>query len=186
MVTIRNISINGIGSGVNGVRFVSGKALHIEHCTIASFTNHGIDIEPSAGGGQAFVQDTVSRDNGGSGISGFPRRFQYRYQSTTPALTITLLPTAAAECRPQVSLRDKSEQDTKLARSNPQLGSAKQAEVPMQIWFEKVPEGLSSYRRPALLLGHPGHELKVLGWLAENRPRVYVLTDGSGFDGASL
>ena len=55
----------------------------------------------------------------------------------------------------------------------------------MQIWFEKVPEGLSSYRRPALLLGHPGHELKVLGWLAENRPRVYVLTDGSGLDGPS-
>jgi hypothetical protein len=55
----------------------------------------------------------------------------------------------------------------------------------MQLWFEKVPEGLCSYRNPALLLGHPGHELKVLGWLAENRPRVYVLTDGSGLDGAS-
>jgi hypothetical protein len=69
VVTRRNISINGIGSGIKGVKFVSGKALHIEHCTIASFTNHGIDIEPSAGGGQAFVQDTVSQDNGGSGIS---------------------------------------------------------------------------------------------------------------------
>src|ERR1700720_1629366 len=55
----------------------------------------------------------------------------------------------------------------------------------MQLWFEKVPEGLSSYRRPALLVGHPGHELRVLGWLAENRPRVYVLTDGSGPDGTS-
>src|SRR5690242_16407677 len=41
VVTIRNISINGIGSGINGVKFVSGKARHIEHCAIAGFTNHG-------------------------------------------------------------------------------------------------------------------------------------------------
>lgn len=55
----------------------------------------------------------------------------------------------------------------------------------MQLWFEKIPEGLCSYRRPALLIGHPGHELRVLGWLAENRAHVYVLTDGSGLDGRS-
>jgi hypothetical protein len=63
--------------------------------------------------------------------------------------------------------------------------NTQEAEVSMQLWFEKVPEGLSSYRRPVLLVGHPGHELRVLGWLAENRPRVYVLTDGSGLDGTS-
>ena len=34
VVTIRNLSFNGIGSGLNGIRFVSGKALHIEHCSI--------------------------------------------------------------------------------------------------------------------------------------------------------
>jgi LmbE family N-acetylglucosaminyl deacetylase len=33
-----------------------------------------------------------------------------------------------------------------------------------------------------LLIGHPGHELRVLGWLAEARPTVCVLTDGSGSD----
>jgi hypothetical protein len=69
VVTVRNISINGIGSGINGVKFLSGKALHIEHCAIANFTNHGIDLEPSAGGGQVFVEDTVSQDNTGSGIA---------------------------------------------------------------------------------------------------------------------
>jgi hypothetical protein len=55
----------------------------------------------------------------------------------------------------------------------------------MQLSFEIVPEGLWSYKRPALFIGHPGHELKVFGWLAENRPRVYVLTDGSGSGGSS-
>ena len=37
---------------------------------------------------------------------------------------------------------------------------------------------------PALLVvGHPGHELRVHGWLSEARPLVVVLTDGSGHGG---
>src|SRR4051812_28087795 len=31
-----------------------------------------------------------------------------------------------------------------------------------------------------LIVAHPGHELRVYGWLVAERPRVYVLTDGSG------
>ena len=39
---------------------------------------------------------------------------------------------------------------------------------------------------PALLVvGHPGHELRVHGWLEANRPVVMVLTDGSGHTGVS-
>jgi len=68
VVTIRNLSFNGIGSGLSGIRFISGKALHIEHCSISGFTNHGIDIEPTSTGGLIFVEDTVSQDNAGSGI----------------------------------------------------------------------------------------------------------------------
>jgi len=32
----------------------------------------------------------------------------------------------------------------------------------------------------ALVVAHPGHELRVYGWLAQARPVVFVLTDGSG------
>jgi hypothetical protein len=39
--------------------------------------------------------------------------------------------------------------------------------------------------RWAMVLGHPGHELRVLGWLRAQRPCVAVLTDGSGSDGRS-
>jgi hypothetical protein len=35
-------------------------------------------------------------------------------------------------------------------------------------------------RRAALVAGHPGHELRVLGWLRACQPAVAVLTDGSG------
>ena len=34
--------------------------------------------------------------------------------------------------------------------------------------------------RAALVIAHPGHELCVYGWIAKLRPRVFVLTDGSG------
>jgi hypothetical protein len=39
--------------------------------------------------------------------------------------------------------------------------------------------------RAALVIAHPGHELRVHGWLELARPRVFVLTDGSGRTGRS-
>src|SRR6266550_6442484 len=38
----------------------------------------------------------------------------------------------------------------------------------------------SADRRTALVIGHPGHELLVHGWLEETHPVVFVFTDGSG------
>ena len=39
---------------------------------------------------------------------------------------------------------------------------------------------------PAILvIAHPGHELRVHGWLETTRPEVWVLTDGSGHTGRS-
>lgn len=39
--------------------------------------------------------------------------------------------------------------------------------------------------RTALVIGHPGHELLIHGWLERTRPLVFVLTDGSGGEGVS-
>jgi len=36
-----------------------------------------------------------------------------------------------------------------------------------------------------LVVAHPGHELRVYGWMVQARPVVHVLTDGSGSDGES-
>lgn len=44
---------------------------------------------------------------------------------------------------------------------------------------------IDSFRQCALLIAHPGHELRVHGWLEKTRPIVYVLTDGSGRSGNS-
>ncbi|HEY2290806.1 MAG TPA: hypothetical protein VGM86_08910 [Thermoanaerobaculia bacterium] len=37
----------------------------------------------------------------------------------------------------------------------------------------------------ALVIGHPGHELRVHHWIERTRPLVFVLTDGSGHTGVS-
>lgn len=34
--------------------------------------------------------------------------------------------------------------------------------------------------KPILILAHPGHELRLTAWMARERPRVFVLSDGSG------
>jgi hypothetical protein len=34
--------------------------------------------------------------------------------------------------------------------------------------------------RAALVIGHPGHELRILGWLRARKPLVLILTDGAG------
>jgi len=38
---------------------------------------------------------------------------------------------------------------------------------------------------PALLIAHPGHELRIHGWLEAARPDVFIITDGSGATGVS-
>jgi hypothetical protein len=43
----------------------------------------------------------------------------------------------------------------------------------------------NSSKRSLLLIGHPGHELRLYGWVAKTRPLVCILTDGSGSDGVS-
>jgi hypothetical protein len=43
----------------------------------------------------------------------------------------------------------------------------------------RLPESIAGHRA-LLVVAHPGHELRVHGWLERARPEVWVLTDGSG------
>lgn len=40
-------------------------------------------------------------------------------------------------------------------------------------------------RRSLLVIAHPGHELRLYGWIRKERPLVAILTDGSGSTGIS-
>jgi len=68
VVILRNLRINGIGTGINGIRWLSGKALTVENCDIFGFTTNGIDIA-KADGGKAFVHNTVVQNVGQAGLS---------------------------------------------------------------------------------------------------------------------
>jgi hypothetical protein len=67
VVTLRNLRINGVGVATNGIRFVSGQTLHIEHCSVFGWMNAGIDIEPT-NVSKVFIDDTTSTDNGFAGL----------------------------------------------------------------------------------------------------------------------
>ena len=73
VVTIRNITIQGLaqatsGVGLNGIQLLNAKSLHVEHCTIQNFGQNGINIA-SGTGTKVFVDDTVSRGNTGNGLN---------------------------------------------------------------------------------------------------------------------
>jgi nitrous oxidase accessory protein NosD len=44
VVVLRNLSINGAGSGLSGIRFLAGRTLRVEKCSIAGFNTRGIDM----------------------------------------------------------------------------------------------------------------------------------------------
>jgi len=67
VVILRNLRINGIGTGLNGVQFLSGKALGIENCAIFGFTQNGINIASS--GGRVWVTNSAVTKNAGHGVS---------------------------------------------------------------------------------------------------------------------
>jgi hypothetical protein len=67
VVTLRNLRINGIEGtgtgGLNGIRYLSGAALHVENCNIFGFTGDGINVATSTLGA-LFVTDTFLTNNG--------------------------------------------------------------------------------------------------------------------------
>jgi hypothetical protein len=99
VVVLRGLTLDGSsGGGLSGIQFNSGAALHIEDCTINSFgtgiqikpsaasqifikntvvrnsstangDGNAIEVVPSGGQTQVFIQDTIVGNNGGTGIS---------------------------------------------------------------------------------------------------------------------
>jgi hypothetical protein len=68
IVYIRNLSINGAGTGVNGINFVSGAKVYVENCTITGVTTNGILANLTTTGKNLFVKN-VSIRNAPTGIS---------------------------------------------------------------------------------------------------------------------
>lgn len=61
-VTLRNLSIQGVGTGLNGIRILTAGAVHVENCVIANNVQKGIDAQPTTAL-RLFVNDTIIRGN---------------------------------------------------------------------------------------------------------------------------
>lgn len=66
-VILRGISINGLGSGINGIQYISGAQLSIEQCQIMGFTSNAMNVAPSTNA-QLYVTDSYLT-NSGNGLS---------------------------------------------------------------------------------------------------------------------
>ena len=62
-VVLRNLTIDGLGTGLSGIQFQAGKSLHVEDCTIFGFTTAGINV---VGAGDVFVNHTTVRNISGT------------------------------------------------------------------------------------------------------------------------
>ena len=69
-IVLRGLDIEGLGTGLNGIRFLSGGTLHVENCTVNNFTQSGIQFAPS-GASKLFIKDTIVRGNNPGGGAGF-------------------------------------------------------------------------------------------------------------------
>lgn len=64
-VTLRNLTLNGAGTGLTGVRILSAARVLIDSCRIASFTTTGISDERTTAG-NLTVLNTVIHDGSGT------------------------------------------------------------------------------------------------------------------------
>src|SRR5947209_8509728 len=69
VVILRNLRINGIGTGINGIRFLSGKDLNVENCYIFGFTTNGVDVALNqATQASVHILNSVMKNIGGVGV----------------------------------------------------------------------------------------------------------------------
>lgn len=68
-VAIRNLSIAGLNTGLNGVRILAGGSVSIENCAIYNQSGNGIDLQ-NTGVTQLHVVNTVIRDNTAAASNG--------------------------------------------------------------------------------------------------------------------
>jgi hypothetical protein len=69
VVTLRGLTIEGLGTGLDGIRILQAKQVHVENCTIMGFVNRGIMVNNTSNAIQLFVRNTVIKNNFSGGGS---------------------------------------------------------------------------------------------------------------------
>jgi hypothetical protein len=72
IVTLKNLDINGVGQGTDGIDVSGAVILHVQNCEIYGFTGKGISFAVSGSGSALFVQNTHVHETGADGIAFLP------------------------------------------------------------------------------------------------------------------
>ena len=67
-ITLRGLDINGIGTGLNGIRILQAKSVKILDSEIFGFVRNGVDVEASNAGARVSVHRTHIHDINGNGV----------------------------------------------------------------------------------------------------------------------
>ncbi|HVG28827.1 MAG TPA: right-handed parallel beta-helix repeat-containing protein [Pyrinomonadaceae bacterium] len=67
-VILRHLSIDGAGNGLDGIRFVSGRRLTVEHCVVFGFSGDGFETAPAVGTNFNITIRNTSFIRNGTGI----------------------------------------------------------------------------------------------------------------------
>ncbi len=67
-VTLRNLNIDGVGTGLKGVSILAAAKVSIEDVTVFGFTQQGIVDGRTGNGNLLFIRNTTVRNNGGAGV----------------------------------------------------------------------------------------------------------------------
>lgn len=71
VVIIRSVSIHGAGNGLNGIRYLAGKLVVVDNCSISGFTQKGIDVNKTSAGDLVVNNTTITGlSNGVAGNEG--------------------------------------------------------------------------------------------------------------------
>ena len=68
---LRGVSINGAGTGINGIRILSANSVNLEEVVIDGVTQHGVSIETTSGTPKVTIDSCSVRSNTGNGINSF-------------------------------------------------------------------------------------------------------------------
>jgi hypothetical protein len=63
-VILEGLDIEGLGTGINGVNFTSGKELYIITCRIRNFNSNGVQVASNTAGARTFINDSFITFNG--------------------------------------------------------------------------------------------------------------------------
>ena len=69
-IILRNLSLNGAGTGINGIRLLAGKTFIIENVQISGCTGNGIDAPTLPAGARVFINDVDIRNVTGAASIG--------------------------------------------------------------------------------------------------------------------